>query len=126
MKYVDDLTLAETINVKDCVLTNPDPNPPRPLSYHDRTLHVLPTDQTPVQGELYKMMQYCEENQMRINTDKTKVVLFNTARKYDFMPQLTIDGTSLLEVVEEFRLLGLVLKSNLSWQANTDQMCQKG
>ena len=63
---------------------------------------------------------------MRINTDKTKVVLFNTARKYDFMPQLTIDGTSLLEVVEEFRLLGLVLKSNLSWQANTDQMCQKG
>ena len=126
MKYVDDLTLAETINVKDCVLTNPDPNPPRPLSYHDRTLHVLPTDQTPVQGELYKMMQYCEENQMRINTDKTKVVLFNTARKYDFMPQLTIDGTNLLEVVEEFRLLGLVLKSNLSWQANTDQMCQKG
>ena len=42
------------------------------------------------------------------------------------MPQLTIDGTSLLEVVEEFHLLGLVLKSNLSWQANTDQMCQKG
>ena len=30
--YVDDLKLAETINVKDCVLPNPDPNPPRPLS----------------------------------------------------------------------------------------------
>ena len=126
MKYVDDLTLAETINVKDSVLPNPDPNPPRPLAYRDRTLHMLPRDQTPVQAELYKMVQYCEENQMRINTDKTKAVLFNTARKYDFMPQLTIDGTNPLEVVEEFRLLGLVFKSNLSWQANTNQMCQKG
>ena len=72
------------------------------------------------------MVQYCEENQMRINTDKTKVALFNTARKFDFMPQLTIDGNTLLQVVEEFRLLGLVFKSNLSWQSNTDQMCQKG
>ena len=79
MKFVDDLTMAETINVKDCVQPNPDPNPPRPLSYHDRTLHVLPPDQTPVQGELNKMLQYFEDNSMRINTDKTKAVLFNTS-----------------------------------------------
>lgn len=63
---------------------------------------------------------------MKINVDKTKVVLFNTARKYDFMPQLTIDGVSNLEVVEEFRLLGVNFMSNLSWQSNTDMMCQKG
>ena len=99
MKFVDDLTMAETINVKDCVQPNPDPNPPRPLSYHDRTLHVLPRDQTPVQGELNKMVQYCVDNSMRINTDKTKAVLFNTSWKYDFMPLLTIDGLTQLEVV---------------------------
>ena len=44
MKFVDDLTLAEEVNVKECVIQNPDPNPPRPLAYHDRTLHVLPSD----------------------------------------------------------------------------------
>ena len=126
MKFVDDLTLAEAVNVKECVLPNPDPNPPRPLSYHDRTQHVLPTDQTPVQQELNRMVQYFTDNQMRINADKTKVALFNTARNYDFMPQLTIDGVNQLEVVEEFRLLGLMFKSNLSWQSNTDLMCQKG
>ena len=31
-----------------------------------------------------------------------------------------------LEVVEEFRLLGIIFKSNLSWEANTNHMCQKG
>ena len=126
MKFVDDLTFAEAVNVNKCVIKNPDPNPPRPLAYHDRTLHVLPSDQTPMQGELHKMVQYCTENQMRMNSDKTKVAIFNTARNYDFMPQLTIDGVNQLEVVEEFRLLGLIFRSNLSWQANTDLMCQKG
>jgi hypothetical protein len=126
MKFVDDLTLAEAVNVKECVVPNPDPNPPRPLAYHDRTLHVLPSDQTPMQRQLDKMGQYCAENQMRINSEKTKVAIFNTARNYDFTPQLTMDGVNQLEVVEEFRLLGLIFKSNLSWQANTDLMCQKG
>ena len=124
MKFVDDMTLAEPINVKECVLSNPDPNPPRPLAYRDRTLHVLPTDLCPMQLQLDRLVQYCQDHQMRINTE-TKVVLFNTARKYDFMPQLSIENDTLLDVVEEFKLLGLVFKSNLSWQANTDQMCKK-
>ena len=126
MKFVDDVTLAEAMNVKECVLPNPDPNPPLPLAYHDRTLHVLPSDLTPMQGQLDKMVQYCTDNRMKINTEKTKVVLFNTARKYDFMPQLGIEKDTQLEVVEQFRLLGLVFKSNLSWQANTDIMFNKG
>ena len=126
LKFVDDLTMAEAINVKGSVIPNPDPNPPRPLAYHDRTLHILPPDLTPVQQELYKMMQYCEENKMKVNTEKTKVALFNTAYKYDFQPHLTTDGVTHLEVVEEFRLLGIIFKSNLSWEANTNHMCQKG
>ena len=110
MKFVDDLAIAEAINVKDHVLPNPDPHPPRPLAYRDRTLHVLPSHLTPVQDELHNMVQYCEDNSMQINKDKTKVVLFNTARKYDFLPQLSIDGFTKLEVVEEFRLLGIIFK----------------
>ena len=51
---------------------------------------------------------------MSINTDKTKVVLFNAARKYEFMAQLSIGGNTQLEVVEQFRLLGVIFKSNLS------------
>ena len=126
LKFVDDLTLAESFNIKDYIIPNPDPSPPRPLSYHDRTLHVVPPSNTPVQAELVRMVQYCQENKMSINTEKTKVVLFNTARKYDFMPRLSIDTNSNLEVVEDFCLLGIHFQNNMSWQSNTDKMCRNG
>ena len=81
---------------------------------------------TPIQGALDKMIQYCNENEMKINGDKTKVAIFNTSSNYDFMPQLTLDGSTQLEVVEKFRLLGVVFQTNLGWQANADLICQKG
>ena len=31
-----------------------------------------------------------------------------------------------LEVVEEFKLLGVVLQSNLKWYSNTEYICKKG
>ena len=62
---------------------------------------------------------------MKINERKTKVILFNKAIKYDFMPHLTIDNGSPLEVVEEVRLLGVQVRSDLSWRSNTAVMCQK-
>ena len=53
-------------------------------------------------------------------------MLFNTGIKYDFMPKIEIQAGSILEVVEEFKLLGVVIQSNLKWHSNTDYMCQKG
>ena len=63
---------------------------------------------------------------MRINTDKTKVELFKTARKYDFTPTLSIDDNTNMEVVEEFCLLGVHFLTSMSWQANTDNMYKNG
>ena len=125
LKFVDDMTLAESLNVKECVVPNPDTNPARPLRYHDRTQHVLPSERNKMQSQLDKMVLYCEENDMKINIAKTKVVLFNSARNYDFMPTLHIGNNGHLEVVREFKLLGLIFKSNLTWQANTEYMCKK-
>ena len=53
-------------------------------------------------------------------------MLFNTARKYDFTPRLSINENTYLEVVEEFRLLGVHFLTSMSWQANTDNMCKNG
>ena len=61
---------------------------------------------------------------MKINADKTKVALFNTARKYDFMPQLSTNQNTNLEVVENFRLLGIQFQTNMGWQSNTNHMCK--
>ena len=78
-----------------------------------------------MQVQLDRLGQYCIDNDTRINQEKTKVAIFNTARIYDFMPRLCIDGNTHLEVVEEFKLLGVKFQSNLRWQANTDFVCKK-
>ena len=92
MKYVDDLSLVQSLNLRECLVPNPDPNPARPLAYHDRTHHLLPTDACQLQEEINRLVTYSENNQMRINADKCKVMIFNTGRKYDGMPKLTLSG----------------------------------
>ena len=118
------MTLATALNPRECLVPNP-VQQPYPLTYHDRTKHVLPDHRNVMQEELNKMIQYCTENSMRINHEKTKVVLFNTSRKYDFPPKLSVLDDVYLEVVEEFKLLGVIFQSNLRWQANTDFICKK-
>ena len=82
LKYIDDLSYAEALNLKDCVVTNPDPNPPRPFSYHNRTNHVLPPGACILQEQLTQLEKYCQDNQMVINQGKCKVMIFNPHRKY--------------------------------------------
>ena len=60
-----------------------------------------------------------------MNGEKSKAILFNSARKYDFFPHLELDNGDTLEVVEELKLLGVILTSNQSWHAQADYMCQR-
>ena len=90
-KYVDDLTIVEAINQKSQVKLSGDPTPTRPIPYHLRTVHFLPTDQSLVCQEIGKLGQYATEHEMRINTKKTKMMLFNQSRTVDFQPDISID-----------------------------------
>ena len=61
---------------------------------------------------------------MKLNLKKTKVMVFNPCTSIDFMPEISIDGAE-LEVVEELRLLGVIIRSDMSWASNTELMVQK-
>ena len=126
MKYIDDLSLAESVNLKEALVVNPSPT--HPLQYHDRTHHLLPTNTLQLQAELHNLEEYSHTHQMQINTEKTKVMIFNPARNFDGTPQLTLSdmGGQYLEVVEKFKLLGVIIRSDLKRQDNTDLICQKG
>ena len=124
-KPIDDMTFAESINLKATLIKNPEQNPPRPFNYHERTQHILPKQCYQMQTILDDLKTYTHEHQMRVNEHKTKVILFNSALKYDFQPNLALDADSPLEVVEEIRLLGVQVKSDLSWCSNTASMCKK-
>ena len=103
LKYVDDLLLAEAVDLKSKLVPSEEDRP-RPDCYHARTGQKLPTENSHVQNQLLKTQSYAIDNEMKINTSKTKAMLFNPARSMDFMPQLNLDGQE-IDLVEEMRVL---------------------
>ena len=123
---MDDLSLAATINLKKNLVKNPDPNPPRPLPYHCRTGHTLPDEKNVVNQQFQDLTEFANEHQMQINVKKTKAMLFNTRRTVDFMPEIKSENGECLEVVEEYKLIGVKIQSDLGWAKNTSFLCSKG
>ena len=127
MKFIDDLSLVKSLNLRDCLVTNP--NPIHPVTFRDRTHHLLPSSAGDMQTQLDDLHKHSQEHQMRINHNKSKVIIFNTARNYDFVPKLTLPdmgGGEYLEVVEHFKLLGVMVRSDTRWYDNTNYICKKG
>ena len=92
--------------------------------FHARTGHALPMKNSNVFNELLRTRDYAKANEMKINYKKTKVMIFNPCTSIDFMPELTLENNE-LEVVDEVRLLGLILRSDLKWTSNTENMVMK-
>ena len=92
------------------------------MNYHERNEHFLPPEKCEMQMMINELKEYADAHDMVINKGKTKAIMFNQARNYDFQPAISIDGEQ-LEVVEEIKLLGVVLRSDLRWSSNTDNMC---
>ena len=96
------------------------------LNFHERTEHVLPMDSNCLQSELNDLHSYTIENLMKINVNKTKIMLFNTSKSYDFPPELSLPTSSTyLHVVEQTRLLGLQISTDLRWADHTGCICKK-
>ena len=124
LKYVDDLTLAEAIDLPKNLVSVPNDERPQPDMFHARTGHALPLKNSKVHNQLIKTLEYAKNNGMKINYKKTKVMTFNPCTSIDFMPELCLDNND-LEVVDEVRLLGLIIRSDLKWVSNTENMVSK-
>ena len=59
-----------------------------------------------------------------MNTEKSKYMIFNFSKKHKFNTRLHLEGT-VLDQVCETRLLGLILRDDLSWKSNTDSIIKK-
>ena len=61
---------------------------------------------------------------MKLNIEKTKVMIFNFTKNFQFSTRLSIDGVP-LEVVEVAKLLGIMITNDLSWDHNTKYLTRK-
>jgi len=64
---------------------------------------------------------YAADNEMKINNKKTKFMLFNNSKLIDFMPSFLLNDVE-IKLVEEMKVLGIVLSSDMKWDANTNQI----
>ena len=112
LKFVDDLSIAECVYLNSALVGN-------------GTKLSLPPAHSILQTRLDEVSTAAEAHDMRLNLDKTKLISFNFTRNYKFEPELVLGGT-VLDVVQETMLLGLVVTSNCRWGANTKHIVTKG
>ena len=61
---------------------------------------------------------------MKLNYKKIKLIVFNPGKNIDFMPEINIKNNT-LEVVNEIKLLGITIQSDMKWISNTKNMVMK-
>ena len=63
---------------------------------------------------------------MKIKEAKTQIMKFNFSHSRDFPPELHIPGFSNnLTVIDQIKLLGVMISNDLRWEANTSYICAK-
>lgn len=98
--YADDCT---------CVFKSPSIN-----DTFSEASHTLPT-----------LTQYFRDNKLSLNMSKTKAMVLTKAYTIRIpLPILTIDMDS-IELVDNFKLLGVTLDLHLSWQDRIFNICSK-
>ena len=67
LKFVDDLTVAESLKLKKQLIPNLDADQPRPLELRNRTEHILPDSESQSIPLLKDILEYAESHKMKIN-----------------------------------------------------------
>ena len=122
-KYFDDLTVLEFVNLINIGLSSKNVrlSVPSNLPSHNQFVH---RDDLKTQGYLDKISKWTDDNLMELNAKKSKIMLVNNSRKYQFTTELVMKD-QVLEVVDEAKLLGTYITSDLKWNKNTDYLIKE-
>ena len=124
VKFVDDSTQAASINLRESLMEDPDVRM-RPLKYNERNGTKLKPEENILQSELNRFYRWTVDNKLLVNSKKCFIMKFSRSKQYDFPPEYTIGGSDILEEQKEMRILGILVQSNLGWNAQINQMVGK-
>ena len=122
-KFVDDASALEVINLLSIGLAS-----------HNFKIHVhskipihnqiIPKENLKSQEYLEKLNKWSKNQKMELNLEKTKVMLFNFSKNYQFTTALSIEDKQ-IEVVDQIKLLGTTITSDLKWDANVSDLVKR-
>ena len=81
-----------------------------------------PNDEQQLQHDINQIQLWCDVNKMKLNTKKTKVMRISWSTSVE--PNYTLNGTQ-LDVVSEYKYLGVILNKKLTWDTHVDYVVTK-
>ena len=120
-KFIDDLSFLEIINLISLGLCSYNFKQQVPS---DIGCQFLPPENLETQTNLEKISTWTGKNLMKLNTDKSKYMIFNFTDNHQFNTRLSLEN-NVLEQVSEQSLLGVVINDRLTWDSNTDFIVKK-
>ena len=118
-KFVDDLSALELLNL---ILIG--------LSSYNFKNHVasdigvdqlfLPSENIQSQKTLDQIQEWTDDNKMKLNSKKSKVMVFKFTNDYQFATRLDMENNH-LETVTQTKLLGTIIQTDLT-NAHTEQI----
>ena len=122
-KFVDDLSILEIVNLSTVgiISFNIKHQVPSDINSHNQ---FIPAENLQSQGWLDNIDAWTENQKMMINTKKTKTMIFNFTKNFQFSTRLKIKNEN-IEVINSTKLLGTILSDDLKWDLNTDTLVKK-
>ncbi|KAK3561725.1 hypothetical protein QTP86_012698 [Hemibagrus guttatus] len=81
-------------------------------------------DESAYRDEVERLTVWCRENNLLLNTSKTKELVIDYRRKKTDILPLIISGDC-VERVADFCLLGIYIEEDLTWSVNTSELLKK-
>ena len=121
-KFVDDLTALETINLLNIGLCSYN------FKQHKATVpeggYFIDSKNLDSQMYLDKINQWTVNQKMQLNKNKTKAMIINYTNKYQFNTRLQLDKSNIV-LVNSMKILGTIIKYDLTWDDNTNNIIRK-
>ena len=81
-------------------------------------------DESAYRREVIEVVEWCENNNLQLNTSKTKEMIVDFRKKKIPVEPLTING-AVIDTVDCFKFLGTTISNTLGWDANVEVTAKK-
>lgn len=122
-KFIDDLTVLEIISLLNVGLAshNPKVNVPNDININNQ---MIPPEHLKTQKYVNDIDEWTKKNKMMLNPKKTKNIIFNFSKQYQFTTDIILQDEK-IETVKETKLLGTIITEDLKWSQNTEFLVKK-
>ena len=122
-KFVDDLSTLEIINLLTIGMSsfNMKHQVPSDIPIHGQ---YIPASNLESQNYLNAINEWTDKQKMIISEKKTKAMIFNFTQNHQFTTRLEVKDHT-IEIVDKMKILGTVIRNDLSWSDNCDMIIKK-